>query len=70
MEYEKMYAELEEILVRLEQGKQPLEASLKDYERGLELTRSCAKMLDEISGRIEKLGKGGRTALDEDGNEA
>ena len=65
-----MYDELETILARLEQGQQPLEAALKDYERGLELTRKCAKMLEEISGRIEKLGKGGRTALDEDGNEA
>ena len=55
MEYEKMYAEL---------------ATLKDYERGLELARSCAQMLDEVSGRIEKIGKGERIALNDDGNEA
>ena len=70
MEYEKMYAELEMILDRLEQGKQSLEATLKDYERGLELARSCAQMLDEVSGRIEKIGKGERIALNDDGNEA
>ena len=70
MEYEKMYAELETILDRLEQGKQSLEATLKDYERGLELARSCAQMLDEVSGRIEKIGKGERIALNDDGNEA
>ena len=70
MEYEKMYAELETILDRLEQGKHSLEATLKDYERGLELARSCAQMLDEVSGRIEKIGKGERIALNDDGNEA
>ena len=70
MEYEKMYAELETILDRLEQGKQSLEATLKDYERGLDLARSCAQMLDEVSGRIEKIGKGERIALNDDGNEA
>lgn len=47
-----------------------MEEALKDYEQGLRLAQDCARMLQEASGRIEKLGKGERIALDEDGNEA
>ena len=69
MDYEKQFAELEQILARLEMGQQPLEEALKDYEHGFQLAQDCARMLQEASGRIEKLGKGERVALDEDGNE-
>ena len=55
MDYEKQFAELEQILARLEKGQQPLEEALKDYEHGLQLAQDCARMLQEASGRIEKL---------------
>lgn len=54
-QYEKALAELEQIVVRLEQGDQSLEKSLVDYERGIHLERQCQKALDEAEQRITAL---------------
>ncbi len=67
--YEECIAELEQILKRMEAGSQSLEEAMKDYERGLELTKICAARLDEAGGKIEKLTRDGRIELDENGNE-
>ncbi len=53
--FEAALAELERIVERMETGDQPLEASLKDFERGMELTRSCHDGLKTAEQRIEKL---------------
>ncbi len=37
--------ELEGIVARLEQGDVPLEESLRQFERGIALTRSCQEAL-------------------------
>ena len=53
--FEAALAELEKIVERMETGDQPLESSLKDFERGMELTRSCHDGLKTAEQRIEIL---------------
>ncbi len=57
VDFEKALGELEKIVERMEQGDQTLETSLKDFERGMELSRSCQKSLEEAELRVEKLVK-------------
>ncbi len=47
--------ELESLVERMEQGEQSLEDSLKDFERGIALTRSCQKSLQETEQKIQQL---------------
>jgi exodeoxyribonuclease VII small subunit len=54
-DFEKALAELEKIVERMERGDQTLDQSLKDFERGMELSRTCRKVLDEAEQRVEKL---------------
>ena len=46
---------LEQIVRRLERGDASLEESLKLFQEGTELVRSCAKMLDEAQLQIQKV---------------
>lgn len=47
--------ELESLVERMENGDQSLEDSLKDFERGIALTRSCQKSLQETEQKIQQL---------------
>ncbi|MFZ8885984.1 MAG: exodeoxyribonuclease VII small subunit [Steroidobacteraceae bacterium] len=49
--------ELEAIVEQLEQGELPLEESLKQFERGVELTRACQGVLQQAEQRVLKLSK-------------
>ena len=51
-------AELEAIVERLEQGDLPLEESLRQFERGVELTRSCQAALKQAEQKVQVLTKG------------
>ncbi|MDH3354286.1 MAG: exodeoxyribonuclease VII small subunit [Chromatiales bacterium] len=53
--FEESLNELEELVERLEVGDQTLESSLKDFERGVELTRSCQTALQDAEQRVEQL---------------
>ncbi len=55
LDFESALAELEKIVERMEQGEQSLEASLKDFERGMELSRTCQESLKAAEQRIEAL---------------
>jgi exodeoxyribonuclease VII small subunit len=55
--YEKAYAELQEIVAKLESGETPLEEALALYERGQALAKICAGLLDKAELRIRELGK-------------
>jgi len=57
VDFEKALGELEKIVERMERGEQTLETSLNDFERGMELSRSCQKSLEEAELRVEKLVK-------------
>jgi exodeoxyribonuclease VII small subunit len=55
VDFEKALAELEKLVAELEQGELPLEASLKAFERGIELTRLCQKELAEAEQKVRVL---------------
>jgi exodeoxyribonuclease VII small subunit len=58
-DFEAAIAELESIVKKLEEGDQPLETSLKLYERGVQLSRFCHSRLEEAERRIELLNERG-----------
>jgi len=53
--FEESLAELEQLVERMEQGNIPLEDSLKLFERGVQLTRSCQKALKEAEQKVQIL---------------
>ncbi len=57
-DFEAALAELEAIVQRLEHGEIPLEESLRQYERGVALTRSCQQALQQAEEKIRVLAKG------------
>ena len=54
-EFEKSLKELETIVEKMEAGDQPLETSLKDLERGMELARQCRDSLQKAELRVQEL---------------
>jgi exodeoxyribonuclease VII small subunit len=50
-----MLKELEALVSRLEQGELPLDESLRQFERGIELTRACASALRAAEQKVEIL---------------
>jgi exodeoxyribonuclease VII small subunit len=52
---EKSLEELEALVARLEGGDLPLEQALKEFERGVKLTRQCQTALQEAEQKIEIL---------------
>ncbi len=48
---------LEQIVEQMEQGDIPLEESLKLYEEGIALSRTCAQKLQQAELTIKRLGK-------------
>jgi exodeoxyribonuclease VII small subunit len=55
--FEASLEELEKIVERMESGDQSLEESLKDFERGVTLTKACQTMLKNAEQRVDKLVK-------------
>jgi len=54
-DFEKSLQELESLVERLEAGDLSLEESLKDFERGVALTRACQKALAEAEQKVQIL---------------
>jgi exodeoxyribonuclease VII small subunit len=54
-DFEKSLAELEEIVTRLESGELSLANALKAYERGVRLTRTCQKAIEEAELCLKQL---------------
>ena len=52
---EKSLEELEALVTRLESGDLPLEQALKEFERGVKLTRQCQSALQEAEQKVEIL---------------
>src|SRR3989442_15895588 len=63
LKFEDCLARLEQIVGRLETGNLPLEESLKIFEEGIGLARSCARYLEDAEKRIEVLAKDDSGAL-------
>ena len=55
LDFEASIKELESLVERMEQGDQSLEQSLKDFERGVELTRTCQKALKQAEQKVQLL---------------
>jgi exodeoxyribonuclease VII small subunit len=55
VDFEQALGELEAVVERLEHGELPLEEALKQFERGIELTRGCQASLKQAEQRVEVL---------------
>jgi exodeoxyribonuclease VII small subunit len=55
LKFEDAMARLEEIVNGLEKGDLSLDKSLKMFEEGVRLSKSCLKMLDEAQQKVEIL---------------
>ena len=53
--FEESMTRLEQIVRAMERGDVALEESLKLFQEGTELVRSCTKLLDEAQMQIEKV---------------
>jgi len=53
--FEKTFAELEELLNQMEEGDLSLEESLKCFERGMILTKNCQEALSEAEQKVKIL---------------
>lgn len=69
--FEQALAELEQLVERMEHGDLSLEQSLKDFERGIALTRACQGALKEAEQKVQMLTKqgGGETLEPFEGEE-
>ncbi len=66
IDFESSLDELEGLVDRMEQGDSSLEDSLKDFERGIELTRNCQTALTEAEQKVQILLKKNGDAVDFD----
>jgi len=55
IDFEKSIVKLEAIVEKLESGEQTLEASLKLFEEGIQLTRRCQQALEQAENKITVL---------------
>jgi exodeoxyribonuclease VII small subunit len=61
MKFEEALERLEAIVHTLERGDLPLDDSLKAFEEGVKLSKSCLKLLDQAEKRVDVLlGEHGR----------
>jgi len=55
LDFEQALGELEAVVERLEHGELPLEEALQQFERGIELARSCQTSLRQAEQKVEIL---------------
>ena len=58
MAYEQALSELEKIVSTLESNEQSLESALAAFERGQDLARHCATLLDQAELKVQQLSDG------------
>ena len=70
--FEESMARLEQIVRAMERGDVALEESLKLFQEGTELVRSCSKLLDEAQLQIKKVmaGADGSPVMEDFADEA
>jgi exodeoxyribonuclease VII small subunit len=62
LNFEQAIKELTSIVSRIEQGQIPLQDSLEQYERGMDLIKHCRRILQKAEKRIEKISETEQTA--------
>ena len=55
LKFEEAMARLEIIVSELEKGELPLDESVKIFEEGIRLSKTCLKMLDDAERKVEIL---------------
>lgn len=55
IDFEQALAELEQLVARMEEGEMPLEEALREFERGIRLSRRCQAALQEAQQKVEIL---------------
>ena len=65
IDFEKSIVKLEAIVEKLESGDQTLEASLKLFEEGIQLTRRCQQALEQAENKIHVLTQNNKEWLSE-----
>ena len=72
MTFEQSMQRLEQIVRGLERGDAPLDESLKLFQEGTELVRTCGRLLDEAELQIKQVmtASDGSPVLEEFGNDA
>ena len=55
LDFEAALSELEQLVDRMEKGELTLEDALKDFERGVELTRECQTALNNAEQKVQQL---------------
>ena len=64
IDFERSLKDLEAVVERMEAGELSLEESLKDFERGVALTRNCQKALADAEQKVKLLtSRSGETEL-------
>jgi exodeoxyribonuclease VII small subunit len=53
--FEATLAELEKLVAQMEAGELPLEDALRNFERGVQLTRECQQELQKAQQKVEIL---------------
>ena len=53
--FEAIYAELEQVVARLQEGGLALEESMALFERGMLLARACSERLEQAELRVRRL---------------
>lgn len=66
LDFEAAMAELEALVQRLEAGDLPLEDTLKQFERGVSLTRQCQDALRRAEQKVQLLSGEGEQATTEE----
>ena len=59
-DFEQALQELETLVEQMEQGELSLEQSLREFERGIALTRACQKALSEAEQKVRILTEEGQ----------
>ena len=57
LSFEEAINQLTEIVARIEQGRIPLQESLRQYEKAMALIKHCRNILKKAETRIEKIGQ-------------
>jgi exodeoxyribonuclease VII small subunit len=63
--FEELRRELEEIVGKLERGEVAVDEAIQLWQRGEDLHRRCAALLESAEGRIEELAGGSHPATDD-----
>ncbi|MBS4050629.1 MAG: exodeoxyribonuclease VII small subunit [Methylomonas sp.] len=64
-QFEEAMQELEQLVEQMERGELSLEESLKSFERGIKLTRTCQQALQEAEQKVQiLLEKNGQQSLE------